>query len=167
MLKYYEPVLSEQGYTLLRRKAVPDYADTPARFPVLRESDALLGEDLPLPPGVPVWCEVELRETPAGKLRGFFYQELQLWIEVSQQEKVSRFRLVPKLCPAGFLLSPLLTTGDEALQWLNGQPYKPVTSVRFVLEHPDGSSFQPSFHYRFCRVPLDAMSAEPAAPATP
>ena len=171
LAEYYRPVLTEKGFVLFQRREQPRAAGTPTAFPLLQEGDLTVGETLPLPLEGTVWCQLELRETFLGKLRRMFYQQPAVWMRVETDQFILKSRVVPRMASGGFLLNPMILTGEDFTGWLEGQPMSRVVSVRVTDSAAVASAFQPTAHYKLYRVPFAPAPAAPAAagpiPATP
>ena len=165
LAEYYQPVLTEGGYVLFQRRAQPRAAGTPAAFPLLSEGDLTVGEPLPVSLEGTVWCELEMRETWLGRLRGMFYQLPAVWMGLGTDQSAAKFRIVPRMTASGFLLNPLVLTGDDFTRWLAGQPLPQVTSLRIAGSAAVSGAFQPQVHYKLYQVPFSPAAATP--PATP
>ena len=151
---FYAPVLTENGWVLFHRREQPRMSGTPAAFPLLTQGDFSLADTLTLPAGGPVWCELELHETLAGKLLKFFYQQPALNLAVSYDDgRAGTYRLIPRLTSSGFLINPLPFDAAEFTRWLAGQPLPVVRSIRVVPPASAPAIFAPRAHYRFYRVP--------------
>ena len=167
LAEYYRPVLTEGGFVLFERRELPRAAGTPAAFPLLREGDLTVGESLPLPLEGTVWCRLELRETFLGKLRRIFYQQPPVWMRVETDQFVIKSRLVPRMAATGFLLNPMILTGEDFTNWLDGQPMAHVVSVRIAGSAAARAAFRPTAHYQLYRVPFSPPPATPPPAATP
>ena len=163
LAEYYQPVLTENGFVLFQRREQPRAAGTPAAFPLLQEGDLTIGEALPLPLEGTVWCQLEVRETFAGKLLRMFYQQPAVWMRVETDQFTVKARLVPQMASGGFLLNPMILTGEDFTHWLEGQPMSHVVSVRIADSAAVARVFQPQVHYKLSQVPFSPAAAEPAA----
>ena len=168
LAEYYQPVLTERGYVLFQRREPPRAAGTPAAFPLLSEGDLTVGEPLALSLEGTVWCQLEMRETFLGKLLGMFYQLPAVWMGLgTDQPAPAKFRLVPRMAASGFLLNPMIQTGDDFTRWLAGQPLPRVVSVRLAGSAAVSRAFQPRVHYKLYQVPFSPAAAAPAQEAAP
>ena len=164
LAEYYQPVLTENGYVLFQRREPPRAAGLPAAFPVLSEGDLTVGQPLPLALDGTVWCQLEMRETFWGKLRRMFYQLPAVWMSVGTDQSSAKFRIVPQMTASGFLLNPLILTGDDFTRWLAGQPLPRVVSVRVADSAAVSGAYRPQVHYKLCQVPFSPVAAVPPAP---
>ncbi len=165
LAEYYQPVLTENGYVLFQRREQPRAAGTPANFPLLSEGDLTVGEPLPLSLEGTVWCQLEMRETFLGKLRRMFYQPPAVWMGVGTDQFSTKFRIVPQMASSGFLLNPMIVTGDDFTRWLAGQPLPQIVSVRIADSAAVSKAFQPQVHYKLYQVPFSPAAIPPATPA--
>ena len=151
----YTQVLTENDFVLFHRREQPKPSETPAAFPLLTQGEFSLSDTLSIPAGTPVWCELELQETLAGKLLKFFYQQPALNLAVSYEDgRTGTYRLIPMLTPTGFLINPLPSNAVEYMRWIAGQPLPVVRSIRVVPPASSTAIFAPRAHYRFSRVPV-------------
>lgn len=99
---------------LLRRQPGAPSALPPG--PALLDGQHSLGEDVALPasPTGLAWATLDLQPTPAGRLASLLFRPPLLTITIRYANgPVERFRLVPALARAGFLLTPrVLNTAD-------------------------------------------------------
>ena len=153
--KFYTEVLTENDFVLFHRREQPKISEGPTAFPLLTRGDFSLSDTLILPVGEPVWCELELHETLAGKLLKFFYQQPALNLAVNYADgRTDTHRLIPVLTPAGFLINPLPSSTVGFMQWLARQPLPAVRSIRLMPPASTAAIFAPRASYRFYRVPV-------------
>jgi hypothetical protein len=112
ILRLYEPVSRNGDYEVLRRRAVP------VAMPVVGRTmlAARFGQPLVVPDGDAdlVFARIDLRYTAAGRLMRAAYMTPPLYATVHVAgERPRRFRIIPAHLRAGFLLSPLVRTGDD------------------------------------------------------
>lgn len=173
LLLDYAPVLAENEYLLLRR-AVPRAAGPgPHPLPLgrtLAEGESFLHEPLPVPavgPGEAVWCELDLRESLAGRLLATTYHQIPVDLELEFTDgRTQRRRLVPLTVRTGFLLSPFVASEPDFvhLQAGRGEGLPGVRAVR--LWHADPAlarQFRPRWGYRLRALPTPAPEVRVAA----
>ena len=161
LLTRYEiqPTSAEAGtYLLLTRSATP----RPYHFTPLKRLVAGFGENIGLPAATNglLWVEIEIKKTFAGKLAEILYKTPVLHLAVTlRNHEERRFRLVPGMARAGFLLSPLVAdnrafaalftaAGHESLADLQ------VESLTITAETKTGLTkfYQPFMPVRFYRL---------------
>jgi len=130
LVQNYEPVLVENGYTLLRRKAT-----TPAtEFRPIASGEARLLDRIPVPNGT-IWCRLKVRKTLFGRLVNFFYQlpELQVITDRSGTSALRKNRIISSATENGFLMNPLLLTERDFVDLTKGNYDKAqIQSVRVL-----------------------------------
>lgn len=101
------PTDDKESFLMLTRATVP------RRFHLLPLGNTIMHFDEPVavPEAAdgPVWAEIEVENTPLGKLASTFYKPplLMLTVKLRDRRKLD-FRLVPGMTRCGFLLSPLI-----------------------------------------------------------
>jgi len=99
---------SSDPYLLLQRRPAP----RGYRLDPLTNTAARFGSSLAIPDLTmgPVWAEVEIRPTVAGKIISAFYKPPVLSLTVTTRDHgPGHYRIVPGMAQAGFLLSPVVT----------------------------------------------------------
>ncbi len=150
---------SVEKFLLLQRASIPR---TFQLTPLNKTIASLGGEKLILPAATNglVWVEIEINKTFSGKLAEIFYKPPVLHLTVNlHNHETRRYRLVPGMARAGFLLSPLVAdnrsfaalftaAGRESLAGLQ------VESVSITAETKTGSttSYQPFLPVKFFRL---------------
>jgi len=154
ILRWYERVADNGRFQVLRRRHAP--VDLLARERTT--ITARFGEPfaVPDPEGDLLFARFDLRYTVAGRLMRFAYITPPLAATVTiAGEKPRRFRILPANARAGFLLSPLVRTGDDfALLTGAGRARLPrVVSVAFERARFPWM-FEPRIAVSFERVQL-------------
>ncbi|MEK6375142.1 MAG: hypothetical protein AABO58_20915 [Acidobacteriota bacterium] len=112
ILRWYERVADDGAFQILRRRAVPIDLLVRERTMIT----ARFGERFVVPDskGDLLFARFDLRYTAAGRLMRIAYITPPLAATVTVMgEKPRRFRVLPANARAGFLLSPLVRTGDD------------------------------------------------------
>jgi hypothetical protein len=56
-----------------------------------------------------IWAEIEFKKTLAGRVRTLLYKPPLIWLNISLADgSPHRYRLIPDMAAAGFLLSPVI-----------------------------------------------------------
>jgi len=87
-----------------------------------------------------LWCRVNISPTLTGRIAGLVYKRPHVVMHVTTDAGTRRYRLVPGMARAGFLLSPVVrTTEDFAALWDDGPAEthtRSVRRIRFTTTHP-------------------------------
>lgn len=156
----HQTAAAAETYLLLTRSATPQ----PYHFTLLKNVVASFTENIKLPAATNglFWVEIEIKKTFAGKLVEILYKTPVLHLVVNlRNHEERRFRLVPGMARAGFLLSPLVAdnhafaalftaAGRESLADLQ------VESMTISAETETGLTkfYQPFIPVRFYRLEL-------------
>jgi hypothetical protein len=164
ILQRYEPVLTDWPYLLLQHRAG---STQPSVTTLFASGEIKAGKKLPLPPG-PVWCELDFRETFAGKLLRTLLHGPVITMETVSTGPVrdSTWKLIPANARAGFLLSPLIRSNKDFLAVLEGNGVG-VESIKIRPDPMLDWLFRPKIGYRLYQFSLapPADSAEARAKA--
>lgn len=110
-LEHYTVVDRAGAYLVLRRR---DHAEPVSRGPRTHRSSGF-DERVDLPPdAAAVWASIDVHPTLLGRLVDLFYKLPPLQIALALEDGTEqRFRLVPEMASAGFLLSPLIRRTED------------------------------------------------------
>jgi hypothetical protein len=147
ILRNYEPVVTEKGYMLWKRKAVSQSL-MPHRL--LREGTAMWGEPLPLLSNeCPVWIEVEIGNTWLGKLREFLYKPTKITVTLETVDhETRRYRLVRPLGRSGFIVNPAVRNQSDLLEMYRDPSKGNTASVTFDVGNSARRLYSAKYHYR-------------------
>jgi len=160
LVQKYEPVLAESPFLLLRRRS----DQPPTATKSLLASGAMeAGERIPIPPG-PIWCEIDMRETFAGRLVRLFLHTpvITLETESPSRDEAGGWRLVPANARAGFLVSPLVESNSDFLALFEGKGAN-VKSIRIRPERLLRWVMQPKMNYRIYQLGFSRSANEAEA----
>jgi hypothetical protein len=130
ILRRYRPVAEEHGFLLLEHRVVGPVDD--GRHQVVWDGDVGFGEDVnvPDPRGLVQVVHMRIGDTIRGKLTRLFYRPPVLWLHVRTADRTEgRFRLIPALASAGFLINPFLQNDADVKHWYEGTPPPGVASI--------------------------------------
>jgi hypothetical protein len=131
LVRAYEPVLSERGVMLWRRKAPSERVEV-ARTVVL-ERTLEVGEWTQLdelPPACYV-ARIEIEPTLLGRLRELVYQPARLYMEVQAgQRHPNRFALGRELASTGMIFDPMIASQRDLTRWAAGLPVARPRALR-------------------------------------
>ena len=155
LLTRYEISPAAGPYLLLQRSLMPrDYRLVP-----LTNTEAQFGASLEIPSMTtgPVWVEVDIKKTFAGKVISALYKPPVLSLTVATRGRgTGLYRIVPGMAQAGFLLSPVVVnTKAFAALYDTGPPAKladwEAQSMMIEPETPSHatSCYEPTYQVRF------------------
>ncbi|MEO8033552.1 MAG: hypothetical protein ABI837_03920 [Acidobacteriota bacterium] len=129
LLGRYEPRGRSRSYLVLTRKS----AGTAVRLEQIAHHDATFDESIMVPAARRVWARFHVRDTVAGRMARLFLGTPPLWCAVTVDDgTVRRYRMVPAIARAGFLVSPLVRTADDFESLYDERPGAArVVSIRF------------------------------------
>jgi hypothetical protein len=160
LLSRYDPIAADASFLRLRRSERPRQA-------ALRRLGSADGElerflDIPdLGRDALVWAEIELRPRWTGRLRALLFRSPRLALEVEDRAgRTQRYRLLPGVARAGFLLSPRLReAGDLArLYSRHGRESLEAQRLSRMLvgrwQPGDPQDWQPRYRVRFYELQI-------------
>jgi hypothetical protein len=157
----YEPSPLEMTYNpylLLHRRREPrSYLCLPITNFVARLGDTVT---VPKSDQELIWTEVDVRQSLAGKMVTAIYKPPIVFMTVTFPDHSShRYRLVPGMARAGFLLSPVMSDNRAfgamyfGNAWQSELAGKEVVSIK--VEPEAGSyAYEPEFNVRFSRLEI-------------
>lgn len=159
-LRGYLPVDREAGYLVMQRAGWPI---APIQAPPSDQwKIASMGADLVLPEGgQPQLLYFDIQMNFWGKLRTALLREPAIHVEMELDDGTSQtHRLVRRLGQVGLLISPLLLSSDEYLQWHAGFAERRVKSLRLVAEESEVGLFDQKMTFALVPVELPRRRAE-------
>ena len=134
---HYEPVLSEGGYWLFRRRTALPKAALERRL-VLKRTVHLSEEiELPLLAEQAVWLRASASPNSLGRLRSLLYKPALINIVTTDYAgRRGVWRLLPRVAQDGFILAPTLFGGGDLASLMHGDALTWVRSFHF--EAPAG-----------------------------
>ncbi|MBC7807348.1 MAG: hypothetical protein H7145_14510, partial [Akkermansiaceae bacterium] len=167
LLQRYAPVLTENGYFLLRRRepAVPLTAINAARTQgqVVSVSAGRWVDVPPAPPNTLQMVSLTLKPSLAGTTRRFFFKpaEVLLAVRSAESDTPQVFRLPAIMAQQGFVLNPRLQSGEQvAMLYAGAGEAMPVTQIMVALPPDAEPCFAPEIETRFFTVPFETVSPE-------
>ncbi len=159
ILYCYRLVAEEHGFQLLERRT--SQPTITAAREVLWTGTAGFNEEVSLGglPGAAHIVRIQVVDSARGKLTKLLFRPPPLFLRVRQTDgEESRYRLIPALVSAGFLLNPLLRDDEDVRRWFVGEKMARVAafsvkgsaearscygdSIRIVIER-DGEPDRP------------------------
>ena len=132
LLRRYRPVAAEADYVLWERRSESAASSERRR---LWEGEVAFWDQVPLGPALSGGLRVltvRIDDTPRGRLEKLFGQPPPLYLRVWCGDQSKRYRLLPALAGAGFLLDPLVTNNADLSRLGRGEPLSRVTA--FAVE---------------------------------
>jgi len=150
LLINYELVGREGEFMLLKSRG-----SSSAQLTLLDKGTILPGEriDLKRFGQANIWLQLSLDETFVGKVRETVYQppqpNLMIWVE--GQTPVA-FGAPAPMMKAGFLASPLLSTGEQLNDFLSGRPVSRPAAYSIEIGKGDRLFWKLPIHYQVYRI---------------
>jgi len=171
LLSRYDLGATRGRYLQLTRRAQP----TAWRLVPLGEAHMQIGERLDVPAAAagPIWATISVRDRPSQRLWAAAIQGALVVLEVETAHGPRRrFRLIPSLAQAGFLLSPLIDTTQSFARFATQRPdvtgLSEVARIDVVIEPPAlTDTFDPRIDVTFSRLEFTPWSANGAALTDP
>ena len=164
-LGQYRPVLVERDFILQERAQRP-LATEPWNGRLLVEQQVAAGEWLEVPASsrAPLLATVELAPSVIGRLRTLLWRGVPAFLEVEAYGAAPRkFRIVPAMVAEPFLLSPLLRSHDDLLDWYLGGTTQRVKRLRVVVKPRHRAAFSERITFRLLEQPeLEGIGRDPA-----
>jgi hypothetical protein len=149
LLRNHEPVGSEGGFLLL--KPVSSVAP---KLDLLREGKVRPAEPIDLSGygNSNLWLEIDVRPTPAGRLRQLVYQPSIVRLRVWSGSASQLFRAPPPMMAAGFVASPLVLSSEDLANVYAGKPVVRPRAYSVELAGSTPSLWQEAIPYRLYRL---------------
>jgi hypothetical protein len=137
VLNNYVPVARDGRFLILQQQTAEDPA-----FLLVHEETLHFGEKLDLRPWAhgPLFMSVEIAPTLLGTATALLYQQHPLYMRVSRNEEDERYRIVPSMAERPFLVTPLLDSNYDVMNFYASYPGKELECVTF--ERPAHGFFE-------------------------
>lgn len=126
----YSLRFSEGEYALLKRETTRKFNTTTK---LLFEHAAPMGADISLPQEITgrLWLKVTAAPSILGRARSLLYKPSELnFSAVDAAGREIHHRILPKACQAGFLVSPIVETQADLLDYMEGRPTPRLRNLR-------------------------------------
>jgi hypothetical protein len=167
ILNNYAPAARDGKFLILKQRTAED-----PTFKLMHEERVQFSEPLDLRPWArkALFLSVVIKPSLLGRVAELLYQQHPLYMQVSRNQEVERFRIVPSMAERPFLLNPVLKSNYDVLNFYASQPGKVVDSVTF--ERPGAASLEfqdqltvrlyaaPAFPRAMKGVPVPRMLAD-------
>jgi hypothetical protein len=127
----------DNGIVYLRRN--PRFVRTSSKFTMIDEGVRNTGETVAIPgSSVPIFAEIDLSPTVAGKFWGTIFKYPELKIIVTLENGASKeYRVVAEMMRSGFFLSPLVESTEDFKTLLTQDPgYLRRNAVQSIVVAP-------------------------------
>lgn len=149
----YEPVLSERGRLLVRRRAAPLPAG-PVQLTPLLEMPIRVGEEFDLPTARDhvLWLQFDIDSTFLGRLRAALYKPPPLGLTVvSESGATQAYRAIPGVAQSGFVVQPVLATQSDFEGFMIGRGRTWARSIRIDAQ-PEHRRYWGEVRIRVSRI---------------
>jgi hypothetical protein len=167
LLGRYELADASKSFLLLRRRA---QGSEPRLTPV-SETTGWMNEPIAVPAlaGAPLWAEIEVDLTAVGAAYAAAYRAPLLEMTIALPDSAIRYRFVPAIARAGFLLSPMIADrmSFAALtlpDWEEQLASRALKSLRISAVTSSGVSdcYKSEVHIRFSKLEFEHRDASAA-----
>lgn len=163
LLTRYDITNLEGRYLLLKRSPQPrEY-----RFEAIARETVSLGEWYEVPDNSePVWAKLDLHPNLWGKLAAAALRLPDLYLEIETADGMQvKYRAIPKLLDAGFLISPVLSTRWDFLalatsNWQQKLATQQVTRFRIVNDGINSWLYPPEFQVALSQLTFPRQDFE-------
>ncbi len=145
VLNNYVPVARDGVFLLLQQRTSGD-----PDFHLVHEANLRYGEKLDLRRWShgPLFISADILPTLLGDAADFFYQRPPLYLRVGQGDGVELFRIIPSMAELPFLISPLLKSNHDVLNFLTSQAGSEPETLTFDPPKRGSFEFAPQIHVR-------------------
>jgi hypothetical protein len=132
ILNTYRPIAADGSFLVLRNTG-RSQADIDLTLP--QERNLAFGEELDLKPfnNYPVFLQVDVRPTLFGRLIKFFFQQAPMSLSVKINGKPFIYSFIPAMATRGFLISPVIETNDDIIDFLMHKTGNRPDSIQFSI----------------------------------
>jgi hypothetical protein len=167
ILRTYVPAMVEKHLLLLRHiPATTSTQNAPQSDAIVLDRTVHFEEriDLSRLQGQAAVLSVGFQPTMLGRLRSLFFRPASLWMTLETAEgKEVRYRIVPALAEAGFLINPLVETYNDILKIFGTARAKQVRSLRFSCEGAGYGDYMRLSLQAVTGLVSSGVTAEPAS----
>lgn len=129
----YLPVGKDENFLILKRiDGDNNYSLQLVHEQVLGFSEKL---DLSLWNKMPIFLQVIVKPSIAERLQNILFQPFPLYIVTNSKNGVSRYRFIPRMAERGFLLSPIIKTNNDLIDFMARGSQNRVESIYFEADY--------------------------------
>ncbi len=135
LFRDYQPLLSEKGYLLLKRKPRGQGFVSKGETLLTRQIKIDEPVDIRLMSHKPLLLSLDIRKSLLGHLYTLLYRLPEVYLEIVATDgtKMSD-RVIPKMTTTGFVINPLIRNQAQLIGWYKGVPLKRVATLRVVIK---------------------------------
>lgn len=132
ILNTYRPIAADGSFLVLRNTG---RSQADIDLTLSQERNLAFGEELDLKPfnSYPVFLQVNVRATLFGRLIKFFFQQAPVSLSVNINGKPSIYSFIPAMATRGFLISPVIETNDDIIDFLMHKTGNRPDSIQFSI----------------------------------
>ena len=149
ILRYYQPLLAERGYLLLKKRDLPNVF---LERSLVERKSVKFSDRIDIPASDSnYWIQIAWQTNWRGKLQEMIYQPSEVMIELTDQDgSLHSYRLTHQIASTGFLLQPFLNETSDVVEALSGKSIPRVKSFRLLNE---SGNLAESFDYKLYSNP--------------
>ncbi len=152
----YEFVRGEKGFLLWKKKSGP--FDATQFDPKPLHTEMLpVGQSLSLQPWSdrPLWLKIDLKPSPLGAARVFFYKPPMVQLVVKNAAGNNRSFLLPvTMAQTGFIVSPLIDDPASLMEFAANRSKRQVGSVHLEIAPEDQKYFADAAEFSLSELPI-------------
>jgi hypothetical protein len=150
LLYHYAFLFTDNGYSLWKK--LPESNEVQAGD--LGNNVTTFGKEVTVPQDGTVWLELEIKKSILGKLVGALYKPPVLEIAVTSTDGLAvRYRLISPMAASGFIINPMLLSGDDLIRATRGTESKATRSFAVSISPGDQMFYQGAIQYRMTLLP--------------
>lgn len=130
ILGNYKPVAKDGEFLVLQTsRAIPG----DVKLIPINEQAVAFGEslDLPVCSNTLLIMQVVVKQTLFGRMVKFFFQPPIITVKTNSNEKTACYRFIPAIAERGFVVSPLLLTNSDVMNYFDGSAVNRTDSIFF------------------------------------
>lgn len=149
VLNNYVPIARDGAFLILQQRTAHD-----VEFQLVHEESLLFGEKLDLAPWnrEPLFMSAEIVPSLPGWVTEFVYQLPPVYMRIARGDEAERFRIVPSMAKLPFLISPILRSNFDLVNFLSTQTGSESEDLTFEPLERRAFDFAPHIQVRLYRA---------------
>lgn len=131
ILSNYKPVAKDSGFLVLQSSLRDNHSKS--ILTLVQEQTITFGDTLNLPTynNALLIMQVDIKPTLFGKITSFIFQSPILSLHTVTNGMKTSYRFIPAMAKRGLVISPLLRTNDDIMQYFSGAMIDRASSISF------------------------------------